>query len=170
MSKAQARVRPTPATAGPARSAAPARRDWLYWGSLALAALGAVDSAYLSWVKLTHTEVYCGTSKACDTVNNSIYAEVGGVPIALLGLGAYLLIGALLLLEKRSAAAASWGPVVVFGMALTGTLYSAYLTYVELYVIHAICPYCVVSAVCITGLLALAVVRLVRGPADAPGG
>jgi uncharacterized membrane protein len=170
MSKAQARGRPAPAAPQRSRPAAPARRDWLRWGSLALAVVGAVDSAYLAWVKLTHTEVFCGTSRACDTVNNSIYAEIGGVPIALLGLGAYLVLGALLLFENRSPTVASWGPVAVFGMALTGTLYSAYLTYVELYVIHAICPYCVLSAVCITGLLALAVVRLVRGPADAPGG
>jgi uncharacterized membrane protein len=143
------------------------RRDWLRLGSLALAAVGAADSAYLTWVKLAHLQVYCGTSRACDTVNQSIYSQVGGVPIALLGLGAYLVLGALLLWEDRVPALSTWGPVAVFGMALTGTLYSAYLTYVELYVIHAVCPYCVVSAVCITGLLALAVARLVRGPADA---
>lgn len=152
------------------RAAAPARaprRDWLRWGSLALAALGALDSAYLTWVKLFHLQPFCGTSGDCDTVNNSLYSEIGGVPIAVLGLGAYLVLGALLLLENRWPALATWAPVAVFGMALTGTLYSAYLTYVEVYVIHAVCPYCVVSAVCITGLLVLAVVRLVRGPADA---
>jgi uncharacterized membrane protein len=152
------------------RTAPPAarpRRDWLRWGSLALVAVGAADSAYLTWVKLAHLQVYCGTSKACDTVNQSIYSQVGGVPIALLGLGAYLVLAALLLWEDRLPALGTWGPVAVFGMALTGTLYSAYLTYVELYVIHAVCPYCVVSAVCITGLLALSIARLVRGPADA---
>lgn len=146
------------------------RRDWLRWGSLALTVVGAVDSAYLTWVKLAHLEPFCGTSRACDTVNNSIYSEVGGVPIALLGLGAYLLIGALLVLEDRLPSLAAWGPLAVFGMALTGTLYSAYLTYVELYVIHAVCPYCVVSAICIAGLLALAIVRLARGPADGQAG
>jgi uncharacterized membrane protein len=144
-----------------------ARRDWLRTASVALAALGAADSTYLTYVKLAHVQVFCGTSQACDTVNNSIYSQVGGIPIALLGLGAYLLIGALLIWEDQVPALAVWGPVAIFGLALTGTLYSAYLTYVELYVIHAICPYCVVSAVCITGILALAIARLARGPADA---
>jgi uncharacterized membrane protein len=169
MSKAQARSRPVTPTKR-AQAAAPARRDWLRWGSVALALVGAVDAAYLTGVKLAGTEVFCGTSSSCSTVNNSIYATIGGVPIAVLGLGAFLVIGGLLLLEDRSPALAPWAPVAVFGMALTGTLYSAYLTYVELFVIHAICPYCVLSAVCITGILALAVVRLVRGPGDQPGG
>lgn len=165
MSKPQASRRPAPSQPAPA-----VRRDWLRWGSLALTVLGAADSAYLTWVKLAHLEPFCGTSRACDTVNNSIYSEVGGMPIALLGLGAYLVIGALLALEDRVPGLAAWGPLAVFGLALTGTLYSAYLTYVELYVIHAVCPYCVVSAICITGLLALAIVRLVRGPADGQAG
>lgn len=154
----------------PAASRAPAaapRRDWLRWGSLALAVVGAVDSAYLTWVKLAGLTPFCGSSHACDTVNTSIYSQIGGLPIALLGVGAYLVLGALLLLEDRVPGLPTWGPVAVFGMALTGTLYSAYLTYVELYILHAVCPYCVVSAVCIAGILALSVVRLVRGPAGA---
>lgn len=169
MSKAQARNQSV-IPARRAQAAAPARRDWLRWGSLALAVVGALDAAYLTWVKLAGTEVFCGTSTSCSTVNNSIYATIGGVPIAVLGLGAFVVLGALLLLEYRTPALATWAPVAVFGMALTGTLYSAYLTYVELYVIHAICPYCVLSAVCITCILALAVARLVRGPVDRPGG
>ncbi len=160
--------RPTTAKArqgssGSPHAAAP-RRDWLRWGSLALAVLGAVDSAYLTWVKVAGLTPFCGSSHACDTVNTSIYSQIGGIPIAVLGLGAYLVLAALFLLEDRVPVVAEWGPVAVFGMALTGTLYSAYLTYVELYILHAVCPYCVVSALCIAGILVLSVVRLARGP------
>jgi uncharacterized membrane protein len=161
MTRQQARLSP-----GRPRAAAP-RRDWLRWGALALAVLGAADAAYLTWVKLAGLKPFCGSSGACDTVNTSIYSEVGGVPIAFLGLGAFLVLAALLVLEDRLPGLDTWAPVAVFGMALTGTLYSAYLTYVELFVLHAVCPYCVVSAVCITGLLVLSVIRLARGPADA---
>jgi uncharacterized membrane protein len=149
----------------PAPKPASARRDWLRWASLALAVVGALDSAYLTWVRLAGLPVYCGDSHACDTVQTSIYSEIGGVPIAVLGLGAFLVLAALLWLEPRASVLANWGQVAVFGMALTGTLYSAYLTYVELYVLHAVCPYCVVSAVCITGILVLSVARLARAQA-----
>jgi len=86
------------------------------------------------------------------------------VPVALLGLGAFLAILALLVFQTRLAVLQDYAPLAIFGLALTGTLYSAYLTYVELFVIHAICPYCVTSAVLITALLILAVIRLARGP------
>ena len=165
MTRQQAKGAPVRTGAGRPRAAGP-KRDWLRWGSVTLAGLGALDSAYLTWVKLAHLQPFCGGSNACDTVNTSIYSQVGGIPIAVLGLAAYLVLAALLLLEERASALATWGPVAVFGMALTGTLYSAYLTYVELYVLHAVCPYCVVSAVCIAGILALSVVRLARDQAD----
>ena len=153
----------------PAPKPASARRDWLRWASLGLAVAGALDSAYLTWVKLAGLQAFCGESHACDTVQTSIYSEMWGIPIAVLGLGAFLVLAALLWLEPRAPALATWGPVAVFGMALTGTLYSAYLTYVELYILRAVCPYCVVSAVCITGILVLSVARLARaqaGPQD----
>ncbi len=127
-----------------------------------LAVLGALDSAYLTWVKVANATAFCSNVGDCDAVNASVYSEVFGIPIALFGLGAYLAIAALLVLEDRSPALREWAPLAVFGLALTGTLYSAYLTYVELFVIYAVCPYCVVSAVLITGILVLAVVRMVR--------
>jgi len=70
----------------------------LRWTSIVVAIIGIIDAAYLSYVKIAHQEVYCGGSGACDTVNNSPYAEISGIPIAYLGLGAYIIILALLLL------------------------------------------------------------------------
>jgi uncharacterized membrane protein len=72
---------------------------------------------------------------------------VNAIPVATLGLAAYLAILAILTLEPRLPWLQDYGPLAIFGLALTGTLYSAYLTYVELFVIHAVCPYCVSSAV-----------------------
>ena len=98
------------------------RVDWLRWASVALALLGAADSAYLTWVKLVKTQaLFCVEGGGCDTVNNSIYSEINGIPIAILGLGVYLAIALLLALEDRAGALETYGPLAVFGLALTGT-------------------------------------------------
>jgi uncharacterized membrane protein len=141
-------------------------RDWLRLISVALALLGALDAGYLTYIKLAHVEAICRGVGDCEAVNSSIFSQIGGVPVAALGLAAYLAILALLVLEPRHARLQDYTPLAIFGLALTGTLYSAYLTYVELFVIHAICPFCVTSAVLITGLFILAVIRVVRGPLE----
>jgi len=127
-----------------------------------ISVIGAIDSLYLSWVKITHSQAYCGTSEGCETVSNSPYAEISGVPIAYLGLGAYLLLIGLLYLEKRAGFWRDNAPLLVFGISLVGVIYSAYLTYLEIAVIHAICPYCVVSAIAMLILFIISVIRLVR--------
>jgi len=132
--------------------------------SFILAGIGFVDSLYLTYVKLSNSYAICGPIGDCESVNTSKYAEIAGIPIALLGAGAYLVIILLLLMENRGDYWAEYGPIMVFGISLAGVLYSAYLTYVEIYVLRAICPYCVVSAVVLVLLLALATTRLVRDP------
>ncbi len=136
---------------------------WLRWGSLALAVVGIIDSIYLTYIKIVHARaLFCAAGGGCDTVNSSPYSEINGIPIALLGLGMYVLVAAVLIFEDRVALAELYGRQAVFGLALTGTLYSAYLTYLELYVIHAICPYCVVSAIVVVSILILSIIRLVK--------
>lgn len=114
---------------------------------LALALAGVVIAAYLSWVALDGgQELACGPLGDCGTVQDSQYAKVAGVPVALLGLGMYLALLALTGLRRFLPAAPP--PVVAWtlAIALGGTLYSAYLTYLELFVIEAICAWCVASA------------------------
>ena len=125
------------------------------------AGIGLLDSIYLSWSKLANEQVICGPYKGCETVNSSPYAEIGGFPIALLGAGAYLAILVLLYLENRNEFLAQNGILGVFVISLAGTLYSAYLTYIEIAVLRAVCIYCVISAVAITLIFILAIVRLV---------
>lgn len=142
------------------------KQDWPRGISLVLAILGLGVSLYLTWVKLAKATAFCGGVGECESVNNSPYSEIMGVPIAVLGAGAYLLIGLLLAFEHAHPQLRPIAPLAVFGLSLTGTLYSAYLTYIELFVLHAVCPYCVVSAILITALLGLALYRVLRTPAD----
>ncbi|MGH2582951.1 MAG: vitamin K epoxide reductase family protein [Anaerolineales bacterium] len=126
---------------------------------IGLGLIGLADSLYLTWIKVAHNGV-CSVSGGCEVVNTSAYASIGGIPIALLGAGAYLMMIAVLLLENRNEFFEFNGPMIVFGISLAGVLYSAYLTYLELYVIRAICPFCVVSAVVLILMLVVSGLRL----------
>ncbi len=130
--------------------------------SAVLAVIGLIDSFYLTWAKLTHTPVICGGSSECQTVNDSLYSEIAGIPISLLGVGAYIVILGFLYMENKGDFWAEYSRMLLFGITLIGVLYSIYLTYIEVAVIYAICPYCVVSAVVMLFLFIIAIVRLVQ--------
>ena len=136
----------------------------LRWTGIVLSILGVVDAIYLLVLKYTQAEAMCIGNHGCITVNNSPYSVIYGIPVSLLGLLAYLAITAILLLESRWNLAAERGPLAVFGLSLTGVLFSAYLTYIEYFVIFAVCPFCIASAILITLIFLLSIIRLVRQP------
>ncbi len=127
-----------------------------------LAALGLIDAFYLTWIKIAGTKAACAGVGDCEAVNASIYSEIGGVPVAALGLAMYLLIGVLVWLEAHRPELSEWLQLLVFGLALVGLIFSGWLTYVEIAILQAICPYCVVSAMLIFAIFALSVIGLVR--------
>ena len=123
----------------------------------ALAVVGLLISAYLTWVHYAGVAPVCvGGSGGCETVQASSYATLLGVPVAALGLVGYS--GLLLSAFLRGGAGAYLGLLV----ALVGTLFSAYLTYLELFVIHAICEWCVASATIMVAALICAAVGVWR--------
>ncbi|MDA1330409.1 MAG: vitamin K epoxide reductase family protein [Chloroflexi bacterium] len=127
---------------------------------IVLAGIGLLDALYLTWIKLANQQAMCAGIGNCEVVNSSQYAELAGMPIALFGASAYLLILVLLLLEDRTEFLSENGPMLIFGFSLAGVLYSAYLTYIEIYVLRAICPFCVLSAIVLVALLALSWLRI----------
>lgn len=141
--------------------AATVETRWRCWLIVLLALMGIGVSGYLSWAHLANQAVACGQSPDCDIVQQSTYSEVAGVPIALFGLLAYLALAGLAGVYGRLPEALNgYVPLALFGISLAGVLYSAYLTYLELFVIRAICRWCVASAVLMTLLLALSVLEL----------
>jgi uncharacterized membrane protein len=119
---------------------------------LALAGIGV--AGYLTWVHYADLEAICaGGSGGCEKVQNSDYAELGGIPVALLGLIGYGAILASLVVPG------DMGRFAGAVLALAGFGFSAWLTWVELFEIEAICQWCVASAVIMT---ALAVVTSLR--------
>lgn len=124
-----------------------------------LAVVGFIDSIYLTWIKLSANGV-CVIGEGCEIVNTSPYSSIGGIPIALLGAAAYLIMFGILFMETRNSFFEFNGPLLVFGISFAGVLYSAYLTYLELYVIHAICEFCVLSAIVLLLMLFFSGIRL----------
>jgi uncharacterized membrane protein len=124
-----------------------------------LSLVGIADAAYLLYIKMA--TVQCGVG-GCDIVNTSAYSEVAGIPVAAIGLVGYIVI--LILAMGRwvleGDGRALYLTMLLFVVALAGTLYSAYLTYLEVAVIRAICPYCVVSAIIISLITIVAAIDL----------
>lgn len=115
-------------------------------GTLAVAGLAV--ASYLTYSRYAGTQLYCATG-GCETVQHSSYAVIAGIPVAVLGLLAYLAILGTAVARGPSAAA------VGFGLAAAGVALSAYLLVAQLFLIHAICQYCVASDIIVT-LLAVA--------------
>jgi uncharacterized membrane protein len=123
--------------------------------ALALSLAGLAVAGYLTWVHYEDLEAVCvGGGGGCERVQNSEYAELAGIPVALLGLIGYLAIGASLLLRGELARMA--GAL----LSLAGAGFSLYLTYLELFEIEAICQWCVASAVLMVGLAVVTLLRL----------
>jgi uncharacterized membrane protein len=124
-------------------------------GALAVAGLGVGVAGYLTYVHYAGLQPFCaGGSHGCERVQSSSYASLAGIPVAVLGLAGYAAIAIALIApgERARLAAAA--------LAVSGFGFSAYLTYLELFVIDAICQWCVASAALLTVLAVLAVWRL----------
>ncbi len=134
---------------------------FLYICSVVLAVLGFVDATYLLIYKLTSSPYMCLGSGGCHDVNFSQYSEIGGIPVSVFGMLAFLSIAGILFFEPRLKLARENGPLVIFGISLSGVAFTVYLTWLELYVIHAICPFCIASAIIILLIFILAIIRLV---------
>lgn len=102
----------------------------------------------------------CGTG-GCDTVQTSRWAVFLGMPVAFYGVVGYVLILLTAIAGLRPAALAQrqWS-VLLAALATIGFLFTAYLTYLELFVIHAICRWCVASAVIITAIWIVSLLEL----------
>jgi len=125
------------------------------------ALIGLLDSIYLTVLKLSNNKSLCIQGVGdCWSVNTSIYSEIFGIPIAVLGMGAYGFVLILLWTENRNHLIQQYASFILLGVTLIGIIYSAYLTYLEIAVIKAICPFCVISAVAMLILFIYTVKRL----------
>ncbi len=147
-----------------------------------LGGLGILVSSVLIWLHYESDAPLCTGAAGCRTVNTSPYSEVMGVPLAILGLLMYSAILGLSLLARRSYPGGPGlaGPprnlrfrgvplrpvaLAIFGLALAGLLYSGYLTYLEVNVIHALCPWCLASQGIIAAIFVLSLPMAIKASA-----
>ena len=127
--------------------------------SIAVGLAGLGIAGYLTIVHYAGGEPVCAIAHGCATVQKSTYAELLGVPVALLGLLGYVGILAALVRDGEQ------GRTAAAFLSLAGFGFSIWLTYVEVARLDAICIWCVASAMCMTLLAGLSAVRLVAAPA-----
>jgi uncharacterized membrane protein len=125
----------------------------------ALVALaGAVLAGYLTSAHYAEGSLVCPVGGGgCETVQESEYAEIAGVPVAVLGLGAYFVLLALVLWDTPTARLAA---AVI---ALIGFAFSAYLLVIQAFVLDAFCVWCLVNDVVIAPALAVLTALRLRG-------
>ena len=135
-----------------------------------LAVCGLVVSTYLLLYKLgVIGSMVCGVANECERVQASRYSTLFGVPVAAYGVGGYVVLLVLALAGLQASRAAR--PAVtrwLAGLSALGVVFSLYLLYLELFVIHAICRWCSVSGVLILAICAVSVGGLVSSRAPAP--
>jgi len=129
---------------------------------VALALIGTLVSVYLTWVHYSGSLALCIGVGGCEAVQTSRYSMVGPIPVALIGLAGFVAILAAAVLFARGSAGAL---TPLFALSLGATVYVAYLTWIEIFVLGAICPWCVSVAVCALAILALSA-REVFAPTD----
>jgi uncharacterized membrane protein len=116
-------------------------------GVVALAGVGV--AGYLTWARYADTTVICVAGGGCETVQSSEYSEIAGIPVSVLGVVAYAVILALV----------AWdAPLARLGAAtlsFVGLFFAVYLLVVQLFVIEAVCIWCLVNDALIAPALAL---------------
>lgn len=122
-----------------------------------LSLIGLFIASYLWLYKIGAIgTLQCG-SGACETVQTSRYADLWGQPVALYGVLGYAVLFVVSLVGVQPAFATRRGPTLLLAVLAGGAfLFTVYLTYLELFVIHAICRWCVGSAVVTTAIAAVA--------------
>jgi len=120
----------------------------------ALALLGLGISAYLAWVHYAGIDPVCTGISDCERVQSSDYAELVGIPVAVIGVAGYAaILGSLRARVEVTAL-----------LAYLAVAFSAYLTWAELFRIEAICQWCVVSAIASLAIAVLTTLRALDAP------
>ncbi|HEX8941468.1 MAG TPA: vitamin K epoxide reductase family protein [Candidatus Limnocylindrales bacterium] len=126
--------------------------------------IGLCIAAYLSSVELRGGVPYCGPLHGCETVALSQYSRIGGVPVAVFGVGLSAILFSLAVSWWRKGY--RWLLAGHYVLSLVGVIFEGYFTYLELFVIDAICVYCVSYAISLLLRFLVTFVVWVRTPAE----
>lgn len=135
------------------------RPTWINLLIPLLAMIGLGIAGYLTYVETQALSAVCGPIGDCNAVQSSAYARLFGMlPVGILGLvGFALMLIAWLIQRLRDDKWGNYASIAIIGMALFGTLFSIYLTYLEVFVIEAVCMWCLSSAAIMTSIMLLGI-------------
>lgn len=119
------------------------RSPIVYWIVGVIALLGLADAAFLTVAHLTGDDAVCGSLAGCSAVLGSAYATTKGIPTAAFGAVAYFTVFSAAIL-----AAFGYARVRGFLFAVVAAMFvaSLYFLYLQAFVLHAFCPFCLFSA------------------------
>jgi uncharacterized membrane protein len=118
-----------------------------------VAFLGMIDAGYLTIMRGSH--VPCSLSGGCNEVLGSLYAVVAGVPLSMIGLAFYLTVFSISVLAVFEVATPAILVRWIFWLALPGFVITLGLLYLQAFVIHHFCQYCLASAAFVTTIFLL---------------
>jgi len=134
------------------------RHRWLVWGMFVFSILGFLDAAYLTVEHFLNRVPPCSVVSGCEVVTTGPYSVLFGIPVALLGSLYYLaiILALVFYFDRRR----DWVLRVVSCFTAAGFLFTLYLVYLMIFVIHAICTWCLLSALSSTALFILGLMVL----------
>lgn len=134
--------------------------------ALALAGVGL--ATYLAMYKLGMIGTLACSVGQCELVNLSRWSTLMGLPVAVWGVGFYVVLFLVAFIGTTTRFVdAPWVSHALLGLTTWGVLFSGWLTWLELFVINAVCMFCVISAVLVTVLFLLSVLEWRRRPSAA---
>lgn len=126
------------------------------------AVIGLLDSIYLAYVKLANAEIYCTPGLGdCDVVNASQWSSLWGIPLGVYGVIGFAAILLIASFGNKWKLLTTHNDLILFAVSFAGFLFSLYLTYIELFILHAICQWCILSALMMTVIFIVSVYKLV---------
>ena len=123
--------------------------------------IGLLIASYLSIVELTGGLVQCGPLHGCETVQASPYSRIGGVPVAVYGVGLSLILLTLAIAWWRTNLYVLL--LAHYGLSLAGVLFEIYFLYLQLFVIGAVCVWCTSYGLSLILRFVIALVVWLRG-------
>ena len=129
---------------------------WLIWSLIIVSFIGFLDASYLTIAHYTGLALRCSVFSGCDQVTTSPYSVVLGVPVALMGVFYYLsiLMATLFYFDTRK----PYLPKYIAWATNAGLVASFWFVFLQLFVIKAICQYCMISAVTSTLLFIFGII------------
>ncbi len=124
-----------------------------------LSLLGSIDAGYAVYQHYSaDSDAPCNVNELvnCSAVNQSVYSEMWGIPVAGVGLAGYIFFAAICGMMLSGRYLGGWTVWLLLAAALFGLVFSAYLTYIEIFVLGAVCPMCVISMAVVTAIAIIA--------------